>query len=82
MPTIATERGYRLHFWSKEGNPLEPPHVHVERGHGTAKYWLAPNVLCAKSRGFSNTELNEIESIVSKHRVTALRRWNDHFGTR
>ena len=37
MPTVFSEGGYRFFFYSNEGNPREPVHVHVERGDGEAK---------------------------------------------
>ena len=36
MPTILRLEGYRFFFYSNEGSPREPPHVHVERGDGDA----------------------------------------------
>lgn len=40
MGEVLRAEGFRFFFWSNEGS--EPPHVHVERGDGYAKYWLAP----------------------------------------
>ena len=40
VPTLLLVDGYRFFFFSNEGT--EPPHVHVERGDGYAKFWLEP----------------------------------------
>jgi hypothetical protein len=38
MPTVPKLSGFRFFFYSLEGT--EPPHIHVERGQCTAKFWL------------------------------------------
>jgi hypothetical protein len=40
-PTILKYKAYRLFFFSNEGNPLEPVHVHVRREEALAKVWMA-----------------------------------------
>jgi hypothetical protein len=40
MPTLLNIEGFRFYFFSNEGT--EPAHVHVEKGDGTAKFWLNP----------------------------------------
>lgn len=40
MPTIHREAGFVFYFYAEEGT--EPPHVHVDKGDGTAKLWLRP----------------------------------------
>ena len=45
MPTVLRDAGYRFFFYSDEGDPLEPPHVHVTAGEGVAKFWLDPVAL-------------------------------------
>jgi hypothetical protein len=38
MPTVVMVRGWRVFFYSEEGN--EPIHVHVRKGDCEAKFWL------------------------------------------
>lgn len=76
MPTIVTIRGYRLFFFSREGD--EPPHVHVEHGEKVAKFWLAP-VELAMSDGFRGHELLRLRAVVIEHRLLCLEKWNEHF---
>jgi hypothetical protein len=43
MPTVLREGPYRFYWYSHE--PGEPPHVHVDRGDYSAKFWLRPVAL-------------------------------------
>jgi Domain of unknown function (DUF4160) len=52
MPTVLRQDGFRFFFYSNEGDPREPPHVHVMRGGGEAKVWLRPFVTIADSQRF------------------------------
>lgn len=45
MPVVFRYKGYRFFFFSNEGDPLEPMHIHVRRGEATAKLWMLPQVL-------------------------------------
>lgn len=48
MPVVFFESGYRFHFYSSEGAPREPVHIHVaKRSDGDAKLWLYPEVSIA-----------------------------------
>lgn len=42
MPVVFRFKGYRFFFYSNEGEPQEPLHVHVRRGEAAAKFWLEP----------------------------------------
>jgi hypothetical protein len=78
LPTIARWRGYRFSFYSRE--PDEPPHVHVVKGSGQAKFWLGDCSL-AKTVGFADHELTRIGQKVRRDRNLFLRAWNDFFGS-
>ena len=52
MPTLFRQDGNRAFFYSNEGAPREPPHVHVMAGNAEAKFWLRPEVALATSTGF------------------------------
>jgi len=65
MPTVLRGGPYRFFFYAGDGN--EPPHVHVERDAGEAKFWLDPLRL-ERSYGFSRKEINEIRTLVARHR--------------
>jgi hypothetical protein len=53
VPTVLRRDGFRFSFFSDEGNPREPPHVHVSGGGNEAKIWLEPEVAVAESYGFN-----------------------------
>ena len=79
MPVVIRQGGLRYFFFSNEGSPREPPHIHVKgRGHD-AKIWLQPNVSVADSYGFNSRELGTILKVVMEKRDLILRAWNDHF---
>ena len=78
MPTVFRYRGIRFFFYSNEGS--EPPHVHVERGNSTAKFWLH-SVECGRSRGFSERELSRIARLVSTNLAQIEEAWREHFGS-
>jgi hypothetical protein len=80
MPVVFRYGGYRFFFFSNEGSPLEPPHIHVRQGERLAKFWLRPEVTAAESYGFSPAELNRLTGIIERHKGLIGRRWNEYFG--
>ncbi len=52
MPTIFHYDGFRFFFYSNEGDPREPMHVHVMKDGCEVKFWLDAEVSVAASRGF------------------------------
>ena len=78
MPTILRAQGFRVYFYSHE--PNEPPHVHIDRGESTAKFWIE-NVSLARNVGFSAKELGDIQRMVREHRKSFLEAWHGFFGT-
>jgi hypothetical protein len=57
---------------------FEPPHVHVEKGEGHAKYWLDPPQL-AYSEGLTPSQLRRIRELVAEHAQLFSEAWHDHF---
>jgi hypothetical protein len=51
MPVVLRAAGFVLFFFSNEGDPREPVHVHVRRAGALAKFLITP-VRLAQSRGF------------------------------
>ena len=76
MPTVLRLFGYRFFFYSLEIG--EPPHIHVEHGDMTAKFWLNPARL-ARSQRFRSQELTRLRAMVIEHRRTFLEAWNAYF---
>jgi len=80
MPVIFRYKGFRFFFFSNEGIPLEPAHVHVRQGGASAKFWLRPEVRLADSHGFDASTLRELAGVVEKQRDLIERIWNERFG--
>jgi len=80
MPTVFYERGYRFFFYSNEGSPLEPVHIHVERDDQEAKFWLLPVVRVAYNDGFDSRTLRLLAGMVEVNRDRIEREWNEFFG--
>jgi len=77
LPTVLRWNGYRVYFFSNEGD--EPPHILVEKGGGTAKVWLDTLEL-ARSVGLSNREIAELSAKVRDERDAFLEAWRGYFG--
>lgn len=79
MPVVFRYKGIRFVFYSNEGDPREPAHIHAESSEGKAKFWLRPEVVIASSGGFSRKQLSEMVEVVKLHRDEIERAWNEHF---
>jgi hypothetical protein len=81
MPTVLYVQGWRLYFYSNEGN--EPMHVHAVKGDAECKYWLNPD-------GFDITEefewnctprlRREIRQVIFEHFDQIVASWRERFG--
>jgi hypothetical protein len=79
MPVVLRIDGFRFFFYSNEGDPREPVHVHVRRGAAVAKIWLKPDIGVADSHGFDSRTLAEVVRMVTANRRLIERRWHEHF---
>ena len=77
MPTVLRIGPYRFFFFSNEND--EPPHIHVRRDRGLAKFWLDP-VGLAESSNFPAHELTSILRLVIENRAKLLAAWYEYFG--
>ncbi|MCI5764286.1 MAG: DUF4160 domain-containing protein [Actinobacillus porcinus] len=78
MPIVLTYQGYKIYFYSNEGLPLEPVHVHINKAGKTAKVWLKP-ISVAYTYGFSSKEIKEICNFLQKYERFIVEVWNDFF---
>lgn len=79
MPVILRYRynkGYRFFFFSNEGEPLEPIHIHVRKGGSVAKFWIDPLICVAESYGFPSSELNNLAKIIEQNKDLIERSWS------
>ena len=79
MPVVFRERGYRFHFYSNEGEPREPVHVHIVKDDADAKLWLYPEVAFAYNHGFDARTQRWLVAIVEERRSEIEQAWNDYF---
>ena len=79
MPKVFEIEGYRGFFFSNEGTPLEPVHIHVKKGEGEAKFWVTSSVALAESWNMKVSELARAQEIVMERRQEILDLWSRHF---
>lgn len=79
MPTVFRYDGFRFFFYSNEGDPREPVHVHVIKADGEAKLWLSP-VSVARSAGFDARTLRRLAGLVAERADEIEGAWHEHFG--
>ncbi len=80
MPVIFRYQGYKFFFYSNEGIPREPIHIHVRKGEATAKIWIVPNIQIAESYGLLPSELKELVIFAEEQKELIIRSWNEYFG--
>ncbi|MBK8575412.1 MAG: DUF4160 domain-containing protein [Elusimicrobia bacterium] len=79
MPKIFEWNGYRFFFFSNEGIPREPCHIHVKKGEHLAKFWVEPMISLASSFDMSGRELRELEGVIEENSTLIRRSWNEYF---
>ncbi|ENW4943683.1 DUF4160 domain-containing protein [Salmonella enterica] len=79
MPEVFRLLGWRFYFFSWEGKPREPVHIHISGKGGMAKIWVDPEVRLASSRNYSRQEQAMLMKIVTEHRDEIIEAWNEHF---
>jgi len=79
MPVIFRYKGYRFFFFSNEGNPLEPCHIHVRKGSAIAKFWVTSEVQLVEAYSMSPAELRELSNIIKQNHELIKRKWNEYF---
>jgi hypothetical protein len=72
--------GFRFFFYSNEGDPREPMHVHVMKAGCEAKFWMRPAVVVAANGGFDVPTLRLLATVIEDRRALIERAWGEHFG--
>jgi len=80
MPIVFRYKGFRFFFYSNEGYPREPMHIHARKGEAVAKFWLEPELSVAESYDLTSAELRELMEAAEKNNELIKRYWNEHFG--
>jgi Domain of unknown function (DUF4160) len=79
MPVVLRYKGFRFFFYSNEGSPREPLHIHARGEGGEAKFWLKPEVRVANSDGLDARALRDLARVVEENAELIERVWNEHF---
>lgn len=80
MPTVLIIAGWRLFFYSNEGN--EPVHIHAEKAEMECKFWLNREVFEiyeAFSYNLSPASKREIRKIIFEHFDYIIGEWDKYF---
>ena len=78
MPIVLRYKGYSFFFYSNEGSPREPVHIHIRSAEGEAKIWLSP-IGVAESDGFDARTLRELLTVVADNAILIERAWHEYF---
>jgi hypothetical protein len=79
MPKVFEWNGYKFFFFSNEGIPREPSHIHVRKGEQSAKFWVTPYVSLASAFEMTSKDLLLIENIVQQNSELIRRKWDEYF---
>jgi len=83
MPTILMILGWRVFFYSNEGN--EPIHVHCQKGDAEAKYWIDVDgfeAIEAYAYNLSPADNRTVRKIIFQHFDYIVTEWNKFLETR
>ena len=83
LPSLFLVGGYRVFFWSNEGN--EPVHVHVAYGppsSHSSKVWLTESggaILADNTARIPSKDINELLAIISAQHAYICEEWKRFF---
>lgn len=86
MPQIFKIGAYLIFFWSNEGEPLDPIHVHIIEGipSGNAtKVWITKARKCLLSNNNSKIPertLRDIIEVIEARAMDVANKWYDFYG--
>lgn len=86
MPQVFRIGTYIIHFWSNEGLPLEPIHVHISKGKPSAystKVWLLQDGECVvedNKNSIPSFQLKYILELIKVRRNEIEELWLERFG--
>jgi len=86
MPQIFKIGSYVVYFWANEGKPLEPIHVHVQKGIPSAnatKIWITKGgkcILCNNDSRIPNRILRNIMDVIEARSNDIISKWYNFYG--
>ena len=85
MPQILRIGPYSIYFWSNEGDPLEPVHVHISEGRANAnatKVWITSTgkaILCNNNSKIPDKILKRMIRMIEANSADIIEEWLDRF---
>ena len=79
MPVILRVEGFKFFFYSNEGVPPEPIHIHVRKGGLEAKFWLTSQIQLARNDGFDAPTLRRLANIINEQHELLIEAWYEYF---
>lgn len=85
MPQIFKVGSYWIYFWTNEGQPIEPIHVHISQGAPRAnatKVWITKRGKCYlanNNSGIPSHVLRNIMKIIEARSDEIVRKWETYF---
>lgn len=86
MPQILRIGPYSIYFWSNEGDPLEPVHVHISEGRATSaatKFWITSTgkvIICNNNSQIPEKVLKRLARLVEANSTEIINEWMERFG--
>ena len=86
MPQIFKFGAYRVFFWSNEGKPCEPVHIHIINGKPAAnatKLWITHSgkcLLCNNNSNIPPSDLRKLIRVIEANSNIIISRWHSYFG--
>ena len=86
MPQIFKIGKYVIYFWSNEGNPREPIHVHIAEGtpvQNATKIWITKKQGCIVANNNSKIPshtLNLLLRVIEGRTFEIISKWKEFFG--
>lgn len=87
MPQIFKVGRFTIYFWSNEGKPLEPVHVHVSEGvpsPNATKIWLTKDrncIICNNNSNIPPKQMKIIQRIICSRHTEIVDFWYSRFGS-
>ena len=86
MPQILRVGPYSIYFWSNEGKPVEPIHVHIAEGRATStatKLWITSTgkvLLCNNNSKIPTNVLKKLMRMIEANSAEIIDEWLNFFG--
>ena len=86
MPQVFKIGSYWVYFWTNEGKPMEPIHVHIAEGAPSAnatKIWITQSgkcLLCHNNSKIPQNTLRKLMSVIESQSELVILKWQEYFG--